>query len=219
MNMNDRFGRTLVLLAIVSATRSGTVGATDSAASCSDVHFTSANPDKATEAKRLADQAAELAKRAGRARGRKPGREGRCVDSQADQRRDRVFHLERRWRGRSADLRHRSTTGCGSGANHRLAEPPRQRATRPSASRIPGAGANRPLAAQAMKNKNEAAPGSELKISDLATAAHSIAQKTAAVASAAVPKETPTAKTDTAAKEGKTAAANTAAAPAQRRQR
>lgn len=67
MNMNVRFGRKLVLLALVAAAASATASAADpSGPAFTNPKFTSAgnSADKAAEARRLADQAAMLARRA-----------------------------------------------------------------------------------------------------------------------------------------------------------
>ena len=64
MNMNDRFGRTLVLLAILFVAGSATASGTDLGESRTNFRSPSTNADKAAEARRLAAQAGQLAQRA-----------------------------------------------------------------------------------------------------------------------------------------------------------
>ena len=109
MNMNHRFGRTLVLLAIVCGLPVRQPSAQPiQLRRRSDVHFTSARSRQSGRGETTGGPGRGARRASGRAGGRKPGGTGRRVDSQADQRRDRVVRLERRRRGRSADLRFRS---------------------------------------------------------------------------------------------------------------
>ena len=219
MIMNHRFGRTLVLLAILSAPVQATAGATDSGASRSDVHFTSANPDKAAEAKRLAAQAAELAQRAA----------ALAAESQAEQaaastpKQINVATKAPTWNAAGAAEVMISDADSQPAASpvpsigwrsHRAASDSAIRFANPGASAKPAA-----LAARARDIKSDASTGSELKLSDLTTAAQNIAQKTAAAAAVAalkdtaapLPKESKTAQAETATQKNQPAAAGNTA--------
>jgi hypothetical protein len=189
MIMDHRFGRTLVLLAIASVAIPAIAGATDSGSSPSELRFTSTSADKAAEAKALAAQAAELSRRAAEL----------AAESQAEEaaasspKRIKFISDSASWAepgvaevlisDSAAESAASPTPAIGWRSHHAASD---------SAIRFANSGAGtKPaaLAAQAMINNNKAAPGSELKFSDLKAAAEGIAQKTAATLAA--PKQLP----------------------------
>jgi hypothetical protein len=192
MIMDHRFGRTLVLLAIASLAVPAFAGTADSGELKSDVRFTStsSSSDKAAEAKRLAAQADELAQRAARL----------AAESQAEEaiastpKRINFVSKSATWNAPGAaevlisdsDPQPAASTGSRIGwRSYHTASDSTIRFANSGAGAKPAV-----LAAQAMKDHHDAAPGSDLKTSDLTAAAESIARKTAA-AVAAVPKELP----------------------------
>jgi len=199
MIMDHRFGRTLVLLAIASVAVPAIAGAADSGLSQSEVRFTSTSADKAAEAKRLAAQAAELSRRATELAAESQAEE----PAAASPKQVSVVSDSATWNAPGA------AEVLISDSDPQQAESPipaigwrSHRITSESAIRFANSSAvARPagLAAQAMIDKKEANPDSELKFSDLQTVAKSIAEKTAAVetlaqdaaAAIAPPKELP----------------------------
>jgi hypothetical protein len=198
MIMSHKFGRTLALLAIASIALPAIARASDSDELKSDVRFTSTSIDKAAEAKRLSAQAAELAQRAAELEAESQAEEAAA----STPKRINFVSKSATWNTPGAAEVLISDSEAESAASpapaigwrsHRTSGEPAIRFADPGAGAKPAA-----LAAQAMKNHNQIAPGSELKLSDLTAVAGSITKKTAAAI--APPRELPpTAPHDSAA--------------------